>query len=496
MTRDEILQQPFVAVPDLIRLCASQAPQAAALIQDDRRLSYRELDAFVDRAAASLQRDGVQPGDVVAICARTSIAYVGVYLGALRAGAAVAPLSPSATAESLATMRADSGAKVYFDDHALESGAWLSPAGATPKPVQIAPDWPFNIIYSSGTTGTPKGIVQPHGMRWRHVQRGARMDYGPDAVTLISTPLYSNTTLVSLFPTLGLGGAAVLMAKFDVAAFLDLAETQHVTHAMLVPVQYQRILAFPEFARFDLSSFRMKTCTSAPFAAELKAEVLERWPGKLVEIYGLTEGGGTCTLEAHAFPHKLHTVGKPVDGHDIRLIDESGREVRRGEAGEIVGHSPAMMTGYHRQPDKTREAEWYDRDGKRFIRTGDIGRFDADGFLELVDRKKDLIISGGFNIYPSDLEAVIGRHGDVAEVAVVGVPSETWGETPVAFIVTRAPTDAARLLAWTNERLGKMQRLSAIEMVEALPRSPIGKVLKRELRDAWVAQDRSRPAAR
>jgi long-chain acyl-CoA synthetase len=485
MTRDELLQQPFLSIPELVRWHARHRPQQAALIQDDRAISYAELDAQMDRIAASLQRDGIVDGDVVAICARTSIEYAAVFLGALRAGAAVAPLSPSSTAESLATMRADSAAKICFDDASLALEGWLLPAGAQPSSVQIPPEAPFNIIYSSGTTGTPKGIVQPHVMRWRHVQRGARMEYGPDAVTLVSTPLYSNTTLVSFFPTLGLGGTAVLMAKFDVGAFLSLAERHRVTHAMLVPVQYQRIMAFADFARFDLSSFRMKTCTSAPFSAVLKADVLRRWPGQLVEIYGMTEGGGTCALAAHEFPDKLHTVGRPVEGHDIRLIDDAGREVARGEPGEIVGHSPATMIGYHRQPDKTREAEWYDETGKRFIRTGDVGRFDEDGFLTLVDRKKDLIISGGFNIYPSDLEAVLAGHPNVAEVAVVGVPSETWGETPVAFVVLAARIDPALLLSWANERLGKMQRLSAVEIVEVLPRSSIGKVLKRELRDGW-----------
>jgi acyl-CoA synthetase (AMP-forming)/AMP-acid ligase II len=160
--------------------------------------------------------------------------------------------------------------------------------------------------------------------------------------------------------------------------------------------------------------------------------------------------------------------------------------------GEIVGHSPAMMTGYYRQPDKTAQAEWYDPGGKRFIRTGDMGRFDEDGFLTLLDRKKDMIISGGFNVYPSDLEAEVSRHPDVAEVAVVGAQSEQWGETPVAFVV-RAPyarIDADTLLGWVNARLGKMQRLSALRFVDSLPRSAIGKVLKRELRDRFYLAGR------
>jgi acyl-CoA synthetase (AMP-forming)/AMP-acid ligase II len=489
MKPEELLQVPFATLPDLIRRHARERPRHAALVQDGRSLDYAGLDSLMDRIAASLQRDGVQPREAVAICAPTSIEYAAIFVGALRAGAAIAPISPSATEEAIQGMAKDSGARIFFREKelgALES--WLLPAGTVPRPVAIQPDWPFNIIYSSGTTGTPKGIVQPHAMRWKHIQRSHFASYGPDAVTLLSTPLYSNTTLVSFIPTLALGGTAILMAKFDVAAYLALAERHRVTHTMLVPVQYQRFMTFPDFDRYDLSSFQVKTCTSAPFAAALKAEVLKRWPGRLIDTYGMTEGGGTCILEARDYPDKLHTVGKPVPGHDIRLVDDQGREVGPGEAGEIVGHSPATMTGYHNQPQMTREAEWHDAGGRRFIRTGDIGRFDADGFLTLVDRKKDMIISGGFNIYPSDLEAVLKQHPDVAEAAVVGVPSEKWGETPIAFAVLKKRFPSEELLAWANQRLGKTQRLADLRIIDALPRSAIGKVLKRELRERYGAK--------
>ena len=509
---EALLERPFAVIPELVREHARRQPGRAALKQDERTLEYAELDALMDRIAAALLRDGVRPREVISICAAASIEYAAVFLGALRAGIVVAPLAPSATAESLAGMIADAGAKHLFldagvarllepvadrvaarrialdDSDAGEAlSAWLAPPGSMPPAVAIEPDWAFNIIYSSGTTGTPKGIVQPHGMRWRHVQRGIRTGYAPDAVTLLSTPLYSNTTLVSFFPTIALGGTVVLMAKFDPAGYLALAERHGATHTMLVPVQYQRIMALPDFERYDLSSFRMKFCTSAPFPAALKADILKRWPGGLVEVYGMTEGGGTCVLEAHRYPDKLHTVGRPAPGHDIRLIDDEGREVPRGEPGEVVGHSPAIMLGYHNQPEKTREAEWYDASGRRFIRTGDIGRFDEDGFLILMDRKKDMIISGGFNIYPSDIEAVARGHPAVADVAVVGVPSERWGETPVAFVVLRPGQriEAEELRGWVNGRVGKTQRLAAVEIVQELPRSAIGKVLKRELRDEY-----------
>ena len=515
MTIEEIPDQPFCTVADLIRAHALERPQHPALMQDARTLDYAGLDALMDRVAATLQREGLGPGDTIAICAANSIEYGAVFLGSLRAGVAVAPLAPSSTAESITAMAADAGAKFLFLDQAVADtlapvairltarrialdasvagtplADWLVAAGTKPNPVNVEPPWPFNIIYSSGTTGVPKGIVQSHEMRWAQVQRATSSGYGADAITLLATPLYSNTTLVSFLPTLALGGSAVLVAKFDAATYLAIAAKHRVTHAMLVPVQYQRIMARADFDDYDLSSFKMKFCTSAPFAAALKADVVKRWPGGLLEFYGMTEGGGTCMLAAHQHPDKLHTVGTPAPGHDIRIIDDAGRELAAGEAGEIVGHSAAMMNGYHNQPGKTAEAEWFDAAGKRFIRTGDVGRFDADGFITLLDRKKDMIISGGFNIYPSDLEAVVLTHPAVQEAAVVGVPSAQWGETPVAFMVPKngAAITSAELLAWVNHRVGKTQRLAAVEIVPALPRSAIGKVLKRELRDAFRGQ--------
>jgi acyl-CoA synthetase (AMP-forming)/AMP-acid ligase II len=502
----ERLAAAFGDFTALVRENARERPDRAALIVGARSLDYRTLDEAVDRVAAQLQRSGVKPTDAVAICAGTSIEYLVVFLACLRIGAAAALVSPFVPPATIGRMVADAGARLAFCDAptiaalrdagieleagtiALESLGDYGSAGTKPSGVELRPEWPFNIIYSSGTTGEPKGIVQPHSMRWTHLQRGPVYGYDTNSVTLISTPLYSNTTLVAVFPTLAMGGTVVLMPKFDARGWLALAQRHRATHTMLVPVQYRRIMACEDFGAFDLSAFRVKFSTSAPFEAALKQDILARWPGGLVELYGMTEGGGTCVLAAHVDRHKLHTVGKPAPNTDIRVIADDGRELPRGESGEIVGRSPAMMTGYHRQPELTRRALWHDAEGRPFIRTGDVGRFDEDGFVVLVDRKKDMIISGGFNVYSSDLEAVLARHPDVAEVAVVGVPSERWGETPVAFVVARrgAKADPRALLEWANGQLGKVQRISDVRLVDELPRSPIGKVLKRELRELYA----------
>jgi long-chain acyl-CoA synthetase len=508
----------FGTISELIRAHARVRPEHLALVQEGAdsgrgELSYATLDQWADRIAAALQRDGIRARDTVAICAATQIEFIALFVGSLRAGAAVAPLAMSSHPRTLAAMAADAGAKKLFLDSAAADSLktvtdsitasiividdpgpaglqrWMAPAGSVPLSIEVTPDWPFNIIYSSGTTGAPKGIVQPHALRWANIQRAAMNGYGVQSVTLLATPLYSNTTLATLFGAMALGGTVVLMGKFTVRGYLALAQERRATHTVLVPAQYQRLLADEKFGSFDLSAFRMKFSTGAPFPAPLKEQVLRRWPGGLIEIYGMTEGGGACMLEAHNHPDKLHTVGIPLPQHEIRVIDEAGRELAAGETGEIVGRSPAMMSGYLNQPKATEAAQWRDSSGRRFIRSGDIGRMDGEGFLVLLDRKKDMIISGGFNVYPSDLESVLREHPAVFEAAVVGVASARWGETPMAFVVLKegAALDAAELILWANARVEKVQRLAGVKIIPQLPRNAAGKVLKRELRDSIAA---------
>lgn len=490
---------------------ALTAADRPALSQGDVLVSYGALDVLLNRAAAALQREGLSAGDRVALLGEPTVEYAVAFLAAVRAGVTPVPLAPGVTDDTLQSMLVNAEPRLVFCDASQSARCnalidvpaivnldgstggqpwldWLAPEDAKPAVQPIGPDTAFNIIYSSGTTGTPKGIIHSHRMREGQTA-GLSGLFSPLSITLLATPLYSNTTLVTMLPTLFAGGSVLIMRKFDTKAFLQVSQQHGVTHTMLVPVQYQRLMAEPTFDDADLSAFQMKFCTSAPFSVELKSEVLRRWPGGLLEIFGMTEGGGVCFLPAHLFPNKLHTVGMPAPGADMRIIDDEGVEQPIGETGEIVSYSAQMMLRYNNRPDATQAGFWTASDGRAFIRTGDLGRFDADGFLQIVGRKKDMIISGGFNIYPIDLEIEIDAHPEVIESAVIGAPDRKWGETPVAFVVRRSGSqiNAEDLRVWVNERLGSLQRVSSVVFVDELPRNGLGKVLKTALAERVAA---------
>ncbi len=259
----------------------------------------------------------------------------------------------------------------------------------------------------------------------------------------------------------------------------------------MVPAQFLAVLAEPALETADTSSLRTILCAGSPLRRDTKREVIRRFGNKLIELYGFSEGFATM-LKPHHPQAKFDTVGTPVLGFEIRILDDAGNELPRGEVGEIAGYGAGLMKGYNNQPEATAELIWRDERGRTFIRSGDIGRMDEDGFLTIVDRKKDMIISGGFNVFPTDLEAVLGGHPEVLDAAVIGIPHERWGETPLALVIRRqdASASAEEIMAWANERLAKHQRLGAVEFRDELPRNALGKVLKKDLRARyWVRTD-------
>jgi long-chain acyl-CoA synthetase len=501
---------PAKNIVEAVRANAQANPDKLALVCEGQHVTWGAFNTRINKIANLVLSLGVKKGDNIAIISPNSIPYAELFMGILRAGACVTPLSTMASPDALQKMLTDCGARAifvaaqYLDlvdgfvadldiarfaidfDHAAFTAYDAAVDAADDTDPEIALDLSdaFNLIYSSGTTGTPKGILHNHAMRTAQMERVTPNGYDDDARTLLSTPLYSNTTIVSFLPTLYGGSTVYLMPKFDARGYLEIVQREKITHTMLVPVQYKRIMDIPDFDSFDLSSMRVKFSTSAPLRAELKADVLARFPGKLLEYYGLTEGGGVTVLNSSEHPDKLHTVGQLAPGNDIRLIDEAGNEVPQGQVGEICGRGPTMMAGYFGRDDLTADYIWRDADGNVFFRSGDMGRFDEDGFLILSDRKKDMIISGGLNIYADDLELALLADPDVTDAAVIGVPSDAWGETPYGLVVLRegATRTAKQICGDANAKLGKSQRLSAVEAREVLPRSSIGKILKKELR--------------
>jgi len=511
-----VIDTPLVswrAGDDIAALVAGHAretPDRVAVLHEQRSVTWSELDDRVHRISGRLAEAGCERGTRVAILSANSIEYVEVFLGALRVGSCVVPLPTLASPEALGRMVRDSDATTLFvsADYRAVGRTLAGPTvalqvgldfegdgffsydeflyGATTKlrVAEIAAADAFDVMYSSGTTGIPKGVQHSHGAR-KASYAGSRSKYfSRESVNLIATPLYSNTTSVTWLLTTAQGGTNVLLAKFSADAFFDAVERDRVTHAMLVPVQHERILASSRFGRADLSSVRYLFSTSAPLRAHVKRRLLDETRAELIEIYGLTEGGPVTVLEARQHPDKLASVGRPAPDCHVRVVDEQGRELPAGQVGEVVGRSANMMSGYLNRPEETEAILFRSGVDALYFRTGDVGRFDDDGFLYLLDRKKDVIISGGFNVYATDLETVLAGHPAVAEVAVIGIPSERWGETPLALVVPKAAVDvsAQDLRDYCNQRVGKAERVSDVELRSELPKNAIGKILKQELR--------------
>ncbi|MGB5740690.1 MAG: class I adenylate-forming enzyme family protein [Woeseia sp.] len=504
--------QPLL--PDLIRNNAAQRPTQAAVVFGERKLTWPELDADLNRVAHVLLAQGLNSGDRVAILMQNSLEMLEVMLGTMCAGLVAVPLNVAVSDDGIEKQINDceASAIIACDTHSARLDAmrsrlpatigkrritlqkregWLqlaelmSQASAAPPDVNITAGQACNIIYSSGTTGLPKGIVHSHACRmaWAY-NMSIALRYHCDARALISLGLYSNITWVTMLATILCGGTLVLMPAFDVVACLRLIETQRITHSSMVPVQFQRLLAEPTFDSFKLESINALMCCGSPLHADLKRQIVDRFPGDFIELYGLTEGLVTTQSPADAAINP-ESVGRACPGQSLQIIGNDNKPVAPGEPGEIVGYSDLLMSGYLNRDAANEEASWTDDKGRRWLRTGDIGRIDADGNLYIVDRKKDLIISGGQNIYPADIEAVIAQNPRVVDVAVVGVVSERWGEAPLAVVAGQG-IDALALLRWTNERVGRQQKIAAVEIIDELPRNPNGKILKRELRERFA----------
>jgi len=501
----------FTSLADQIALHARFRPREIALIEGDRSHDWTSYDAIGNRIGRSLTAAGVQQGDRVAMLVSNSIWAHELMLGIWRAGAVVAPLSPLLTADILAGMLSDAGAGLLFasapyaglaqaaaavaDSHVILEGEsfnlFTKDQAGTPSGIRSGPDDLSVIIYSSGTTGIPKGIAHSHFARSGFaIQFAAEFRFHYHSVALSVIPPHSNGAWLAWLPAMQMGATTLILPQFTPDTFIAAVRKHRPSHGFIVPAMCTVLLEHPEIESAGLECFEAAITAGAPMPEAMKQEMRRLTGNGLYELWGLTEGVATIICPQD-MARRMQSVGRPVLGSDIRLIDEDDQDITFESVGEIVGRTTGMMSGYWNRPDANAELVWKDALGQTFIRTGDIGEFDSDGFLTLRGRSKDMIISGGINVFPVDIESVLLSHDGVRDATVFGVEHDKWGETPIAFVipVQGASQSAEELQSWANQRLAKHQRLhNLILITEDFPRNALGKVLKNELKNDYQAR--------
>ncbi|MFD4630411.1 long-chain fatty acid--CoA ligase [Streptomyces sp. NPDC058284] len=494
---------------------ARRTPDRVALVHEETETTYRELHRRVLRLAHGLRSLGMGRGDRVAHLGPNHPSFVETLFAAGVLGAVFVPLNTRLTAAELAYNLSDAGATVLV--HGTEQGATAAEAateagvrhrvalgasgasgasgtaavgydelldGAATEPLDeaVAPDDPCMIMYTSGTTGRPKGAVLSHAnVTWNSVNVLVDSDLAGDEVTLAVAPLFHTAALnMTCLPTLLKGGRVVLLGSFDADTVIDAIEHHRVTGMFGVPTMYDAMAARPRWASADLSSLRTLNCGGAPVPARTIETYLARGLA-FGQGYGMTEASpGILLLDREQSAAKAGSAGLPHFFTDTRVVLPDGGEAPPGRSGEIHVSGPNVMTGYWGRPADTAAA--LTDDG--WLRTGDIARTDDDGYAYIVDRVKDMYVSGGENVYPAEVERALLAHPAVRECAVVGVPDDTWGESGHAVVVleTGARTSAAELLAHLRDRLAKYKVPRSVAFAGSLPRTASGKVVKAAVR--------------
>ncbi|MEU1444003.1 class I adenylate-forming enzyme family protein [Streptomyces mirabilis] len=470
-------------------------PQGPSVSDGRQSLTNAQLLHRVQAAARHLQDLGIGPGDVVALKLSNRVEFVLLLFASWRLGATVTPVNPKLTEVEVARQLKDAGARlVVVEDGTTADGGITTLAVAdlyeesvggdrTPLP---DPSALALLIYTSGTTGVPKGVMLDHANidAMTDMIRKA-LEMGPTDRSLLILPLFHvNGVVVSVLTPLLAGADVVIADRFDPHTFFDVIEREHPTFFSAVPTIYNMLAALPDSVRPDTSSVRFGICGAAPAPAELLIRFEARYGFPLIEGYGLSETSCACTVNPLAGPRRAGTVGLPFPGQEIRIADESGAALAPGEDGEILVRGINIMRGYLGRPDETARTVV---DG--WLHTGDVGHLDAEGYLTLVGRSKDMIIRGGENIYPKEIEDVLAGDPSVLEVAVIGVPDDKWGEVVVAYVQPRPglTVDPAALEARCARSLSGYKRPTSFFVVEAIPKNAVGKIDKISVRAAHAA---------
>lgn len=465
---------------------------SAPCVRDDRlELDYAQFATRVDAVAEQLAAMGVGPGDVVATFLPNRAELVITVMAAWRLGAIATPVNPGFTDIEAEYQLGDSGAVVVVGEAPIGDPAARAFLNVDELAVHASADWTppapptaaddALLIYTSGSTGRPKGVRLGHdNLHFFARSAGEFFDHGPDSHALLILPLFHvNAICVSVLTPLMAGGQVSITGRFSVSGFFDDVARLRPTYFSAVPAIYAMLVAQGEIPSGALDSLRYAVCGAAPISQELldKAETLFGVP--ILEGYGLTEATCASCCNPIDGPRKLGTVGPVLPGQTVRIVGPDGREVPVGERGEVLIAGPAVMRGYLNRPEATAETIV---DG--WLHTGDVGVLDDDGYLRIVDRIKDMIIRGGENIYPKEIETALAGHNGVLECAVVGAPDPVLGEVPVAFVVTYPETDVRpdELAAFIEPQLSRHKRPTEIHLLDALPRNPVGKIDKPGLR--------------
>ena len=500
---------------DFAVINARKQPKKDAIIFGDWRESFKEYNGRINSIANALYDMGVKKGDKVAILSDICPQYAEMYFAVAKGGFVIVPLNYRLAESELSKIINDSEAntlivkKIYLEkilpirkqlgkiknyiciggeaESFLDYETLVKKFPADEPNVKIHEDETLWLLYTSGTTGRAKGVELTHrGLCWAAIITTLAYDHlEPDDIGLLFAPPhalgFSNTLMTHWY----IGSTVVLLERFEPLEVMKAIEQFKITSFWAVPTMLRMMIKHPDFFRYDLSSLRSIFYAGAPISEDLQKEIINAFGPILTQGFGQTESGGPLTFISkrnHLRIEKRRSVGKPYPGVDLRIVDENDNDVPIGEAGEIVFRGDLAMKGYWNAPEANVEVF---KGG--WVHTGDIGKLDEDGYLYLVDRKKDMIVSGGTNIFSKEVEEVINEHPAVAESAVIGVPDEHWGEAIMAIVILREGTTLTQdeLLEFCKDKMGSYKRPKSVEFVTEFPRNPTGKILKPILREKY-----------